>query len=141
SHQFPVDHSAFVHCCRAAGLRPESHCERRYPANRPFVAVSLNRLLVPKEGRCLPAIESAAEREDTWRPEPGSDLEDGRALHDLLYTGTDLRFPRSWCSAATGYVVAGALDVVESRLARARAGDTIRVLDYGAGTGLAAIEF
>src|SRR6202043_2184180 len=44
-------------------------------------------------------------------------------------------------SGATGYVVAGALAAVEARLATARRGDVIRVLDYGAGTGLATIEF
>jgi SAM-dependent methyltransferase len=141
SHQFPIAHSAFRHCCKAAGLRPASHCERRYPANRPFVAVSLNRLLVPADGAALPALDSSAPREDTWQPEPATDLEDGRALHQLLYAGGDVRFPRSWCSAATGFVVAGALEVVEARLAAAAEGEVIRVLDYGAGTGLAAIEF
>src|SRR5207302_10610427 len=88
SHQYPVDHSAFVHCCRMAGMRPESHCERRYPANRPFVAVTLNRLLGPNPGPALPALDQGAAREDTWQPDPDIDLEDGRALHDLLYTGT-----------------------------------------------------
>lgn len=141
SHQYPIDHAAFVHCCRRAGLRPESHFERRYPANRPFVAVSLNRLLVPGSGAELPALDPSASRADTWRPDPGLDLEDGRALHELLYVGTDLRFPRPWCSAATGFVVAGALEAVEARLATAGEDDVIRVLDYGAGTGLAAIEF
>ena len=140
SHQYPIDHSAFVQCCRLAGLRPATDSERRYPATRPFVAVSLNRLLVPSSGSTLPGASASAIREDTWQPGPEIDLEDGRALHDLLYEGSDLRFPRSWCSAATGFVVAGALDVVESRLAAAREGDVIRVLDYGAGTGLAAIE-
>ena len=141
SHQYPIDHAAFVHCCRLAGLRPESHCERRYPANRPFVAVSLNRLLVPRSDVELPAVDPEAAREDTWQPCPETDLEDGRALHRLLYIGTDLRYPRPWCSAATGFVVDGALEAVEARLATAREGDVIRVLDYGAGTGLAAIEF
>jgi SAM-dependent methyltransferase len=140
SHQFPIDHAAFVHCCRKAGLRPESHFERRYPANRPFVAVSLNRLVVPSDETVLPALRGSAPRADTWQPEPGTDLEDGRALHDLLYIDTDLRYPRPWCSAATGFVVAGALEAVEERLAGAGEGDVIRVLDYGAGTGLASIE-
>jgi SAM-dependent methyltransferase len=58
----------------------------------------------------------------------------------LLYTEGDLRYPRLWCSAATGSVVAGTLEVVEARLTAAREGDVIRVLDYGAGTGLATIE-
>ena len=140
SHQYPIEHPAFVDCCRLAGLRPESHCERRYPANRPFVAVSLNRLVVPTPAAELPALDPGAVREDTWQPDADVDLEDGRALHALLYTGTDLRYPRAWCSAATGFVVAGALEAVEGRIATATRGDVIRVLDYGAGTGLAAIE-
>jgi SAM-dependent methyltransferase len=140
SHQYPIEHSAFLRCCREAGLRPASHCERRYPASRPFVAVSLNRLLVAEREQTLPALNSSAARADTWHPDPGLDLEDGKALHELLYVDGDLRYPRVWCSAATGFVVSGALEVVEERLATGQPGDAIRVLDYGAGTGLAAIE-
>ncbi|HVS29016.1 MAG TPA: class I SAM-dependent methyltransferase [Solirubrobacteraceae bacterium] len=140
SHQYPIEHSAFLRCCRTAGLQPASHCERRYPASRPFVAVSLNRLRVASSPAALPAVDPDAVREDTWQPDGGTQLEDGRALHELLYVDGDLRHPRLWCSAATGQVVAGALEAVEARLAAARRGDTIRVLDYGAGTGLAAIE-
>jgi ubiquinone/menaquinone biosynthesis C-methylase UbiE len=51
-----------------------------------------------------------------------------------------VRYPRLWCSAPTGFVVARALEVVEQRLATAGRGSVIRVMDYGAGTGLAAIE-
>jgi SAM-dependent methyltransferase len=140
SHQYPVEHSAFLHCLREAGLRRESHCERRYPASRPFTAVSLNRLLVTDGPAMLPGPDRGAPRGDSWRPEPGGDLGDGRALHELLYSAGDLRHPRSWCSAATGFVVARALEVVEAQLEGACEGDAIRVLDYGAGTGLAAIE-
>lgn len=141
SQQYPLEHSAFLHCCRQAGLRPASYCERRYPATRPFVAVSLNRFLVAERASTLPAAGSDDVREDTWRPDPDTSLEDGRALHGLLYAGGDLRYPRLWCSAATGFVVARALEVVEQRLATAARGSVIRVMDYGAGTGLAAIEF
>lgn len=141
SHQYPIEHSAFLRCCREAGLRPESQYERRYPAQRPFVAVSLNRFLVPARPKALPAVDRSAERADTWCPDPGTDLEDGRALHALLYAEGDVDYPRSWCSAPTGFVVAGALQAVQARLTVAGAGDVIRVLDYGAGTGLAAIEF
>ena len=131
SHQYPIEHAAFLECCRKAGLRPASESERRYPATRPFVAVSLNRLLMSGPDAPLAPPEHAA---------PEVDLEDGRALHRLLYVDGDVRYPRAWCSAPTGAVVAGALEVVERRLADARAGDTVRVLDYGAGTGLATIE-
>lgn len=141
SHQYPIEHSAFLCCCRLAGLAPTSHYERRYPASRPFVAVSLNRLVVPEPEAAVPTFDGGGAREDTWRPDHDTDLEDGRALHELLYVGGDLRYPRAWCSAPTGFVVASALEVVDERLADARRGDVIRVLDYGAGTGLAAIEF
>jgi len=141
SQQYPLEHSAFVHCCQQAGLRLASYCERRYPATRPFVAVSLNRLLVAERASTLPSSGSDDVREDTWRPDPATSLEDGRALHRLLYQGGDLRYPRLWCSAPTGFVVARALEVVEQRLATAGRGSVIRVMDYGAGTGLATIEF
>jgi SAM-dependent methyltransferase len=140
SHQYPIEHSAFLRCCRLAGLQPATCHERRYPSSRPFIAVSLNRLRVP-DPQPLPAHASEGNREDTWTPPPGTDLEDGRALHGLLYEEGDVRYPRSWCSAPTGCTVAGALDVVDARLATARRGDVIRILDYGAGTGLATIEF
>jgi ubiquinone/menaquinone biosynthesis C-methylase UbiE len=141
SHQYPIEHSSFLRCCRQAGLQHATHAERRYPASRPFVAVSLNRLLAGTPEVPLPALDSSAARHDTWQPEDGADLEDGRGLHRLLYAGGDLRYPRLWASAATGYVVAGALEVVERRLADAQPGETVTLLDYGAGTGLAAIEF
>jgi SAM-dependent methyltransferase len=140
SHQYPIEHPAFMRCCQHAGLQPASHCERHYPSSRPFVAVSLNRFLTAEEDTVLPALDDGASREDTWRPDPGTDLEDGRALHELLFVGGDLRYPRLWCTAPTGFVVAGALEAIEARLASAREGDAIRVLDYGAGTGTAAIE-
>ncbi|WP_153532853.1 class I SAM-dependent methyltransferase [Actinomadura macrotermitis] len=136
SHQYLVEHSAFLHCCRLAGLEPVGHLERRYPSGRPFVAVSLNHL-VP--ARPFPRHEPA-ERRDTWQPEPGTDLADGRKLHDLLFTGGDLTRPRGWCAGATGIVVRHVLEAVESRIGQVRPGDAVRVLDYGAGTGLASIE-
>jgi SAM-dependent methyltransferase len=141
SHQYPIEHSAFLRCCREAGVQPASYHERRYPATRPFVAVSLNRLVAPDAEPVLPAHDEPLPREDSWRPDPGTDLEDGRALHNLLFEGGDICYPRQWCSASTGFVVARALEAVEARLESARRGDAIRVLDYGAGTGLAAIEF
>lgn len=141
SHQYPLEHSAFVECCRSAGLRLVSEWERRYPVSRPFVAVTLSRLLPAEPEPSLPALGRPARRADTWQPDPVTDLADGVGLHELLYTRGDINHPRSWCSAPTGYVVAGALAAVEARLAHTRAGDVIRVLDYGAGTGLASIEF
>jgi SAM-dependent methyltransferase len=140
SHQYPIDHAAFLRCCREAGLQPASSHERRYPSSRPLVAVSLNRLMVPERPMAMPAMDGGTSRQDTWQPDPSTDLEDGEALHQLLFCDGDLRYPRTWCSAATGVVVAGALEAIERRLADAQEGTTIRVLDYGAGTGLASIE-
>jgi SAM-dependent methyltransferase len=140
SKQYPVDHPAFLECCRRAGLRAVSCRERRYPSNRPFVAVSLNRLLVAEERSPLPALEPGADRADSWQPAPGVDLEDGLALHRILFRDGDIRHPAPWGSAPTGFVVAGALAAIEARLEEVGAGEAIRVLDYGAGTGTATIE-
>jgi SAM-dependent methyltransferase len=140
SKQYPVDHPAFVECCRRAGLRTAAHRELRYPSNRPFVAVSMHRLLPAGEGSPLPGLTTGAARADSWHPDPGVDLEDGRALHRILFREGDIRFPATWGSAATGFVVAGALAAIEERLEQVGGGETIRVLDYGAGTGTATIE-
>lgn len=89
----------------------------------------------------LPALDLNVEREDTWRPDPGIALEDGRALHEYLFVGGDLRYLRRFVAQSTGFVVAGALDALDAWLEAASDGDVLRVLDYGAGTGLASIEF
>lgn len=136
SHQYPVEHSAFMRCCSLAGLQPVSYLERRYPSTRPFVAVSLNRFMPVRP----PAPTVPLARHDTWRPEPGTDLTDGERLHRLLYTNGDLAQPRNWAAGGTGIVVRDMLDTIEARIERAGRGDVIRVLDYGAGSGLASIE-
>jgi SAM-dependent methyltransferase len=136
SHQYPIEHSAFMRCCSLAGLQPVSHLERRYPSTQPFVAISLNRFMPTQP---VPLTVSGV-RHDTWQPEPGTDLTDGVQLHNLLYTNGDLAHPRSWSSGATGLVVRHTLDLIEARIERAGRGDVIRVVDYGAGTGLASIE-
>ena len=140
SKQYPVDHPAFLECCRQAGLRPVGYCERRYPASRTFVAVSLSRLLATSEETPLPAMAPGAPRHDTWQPDPDVDLEDGQALHRILFREGDIRYPATWCSAPTGFVVAGTLEAIEARLDRIGKGEAIRILDYGAGTGTATIE-
>ncbi|WP_238432409.1 class I SAM-dependent methyltransferase [Micromonospora tarensis] len=50
SHQYLIEYSAFLRCCGLAGLQPVGHLERRYPRNKPFVAVSANHLVT--DGRC-----------------------------------------------------------------------------------------
>jgi SAM-dependent methyltransferase len=140
SKQYPVDHPAFVECCRLAGLRTMAHREIRYPSNRPFVAVSLHRLLPAAEDSPLPGQQPEAARTDSWRPNPGVDLKDGLALHAILFRDGDIRYPATWGSAATGFVVAKTLGSIEARLEGISEGETIRVLDYGAGSGTATIE-
>jgi hypothetical protein len=140
SKQYPVDHPAWLRCAQLAGLQAMPNVERRYPSNRPFVAISLNRFLGPRSESPLPARDEDVPRHDTWRPEPGVDLVDGRALHEMLFCDGDIRFPATWHSAATGFVVAGALEAIDARLREAGEGDVIRVMDYGAGTGTASIE-
>jgi SAM-dependent methyltransferase len=140
SKQYPVDHPSFMRSAQLAGLQAVAHVERRYPSNRPFVAISLNRFLGSATAPALPALGEGVPRHDTWRPEPGVDLADGRALHEMLFADGDIRYPAMWHSAATGSVVAGALEAIDDRLERGGEGEVIRVLDYGAGTGTATIE-
>jgi SAM-dependent methyltransferase len=140
SKQSPVDHAAFLRCCAAAGLRTVGAAERRYPPARPFVSISLNRVASGGADVALPApLAADAARADTWTPAPDTDLEDGEALHRILFQSGDIRYPAAWGSAPTGYVVAATLAALEERLASADAGTAIRVLDYGAGTGTATI--
>ncbi|GHJ15488.1 class I SAM-dependent methyltransferase [Micromonospora sp. AKA38] len=124
SHQYPLHHGAWQQACRDAGLEAVTHEGRRYPATKPFVAVSLSRLL------------PAAERRLPW-PVP---TEDGTALHHLLYRDGDLRQPRFWCAEPTGRLVRAAVAAIERRLATPHGPRCLTLVDYGAGTGLATIE-
>jgi SAM-dependent methyltransferase len=139
SKQYPVEHPDFLECCRLAGLQPVGHAELRYPGMRPYVAISLNRLLVA-ESQPLPAIDPGATRFDTWRPPDDADLGDGEALHEIIFWRGDIHYPASWCAGPTGFVVGYALEAIEARLEAAERGESVRVLDYGAGTGTATIE-
>lgn len=89
--------------------------------------------------KVFPALEGNTARQDTWQPDPDTDPEDGRAMNELLFVDGDLRYVRPWIGPAAEFVVAGALERLEAGLATASEGDVIRVLDYGAGTGLATI--
>jgi len=140
SKQYTVDHASFLRCCQEAGLQPAGHSERRYPAGRPFVSISLNRLLAAADEPPLPAVDAAATRHDSWRPDPDVDFEDGRALHEIIFNGGDIRYPALWCAPPTGFVVAGALKAIERKLRDCEPGEAVRVMDYGAGTGTATIE-
>ena len=142
SRQYPVERRAFIAALRRAGLRQAATGERRYPTTRPFVAVSLNHLLAgsAEEHELIPGYDGDVPRRDTWRPRGNVDRRDGRGLHELLYERGDLRHPRLWSSAATSLLVAQAMAVLEQRLEDLASGSVLRVLDYGTGTALAAIE-
>ena len=71
---------------------------------------------------------------------PGVDLRDGRDLHELLYDEGDLRHPRLWASAPTQVLVTQTMATLEARVEALPRGEVLRVLDYGTGTALAAIE-
>ena len=142
SRQYPVERRAFIAALRGAGLRQAATGERRYPTTRPFVAVSLNHLLgaVAEEHELIPGYDGDVPRQDTWQPAGHVDRRDGRGLHELLYERGDLRHPRLWSSAATSLLVSQAMAVLERRLEDLPPGAVLRVLDYGTGTALAAIE-
>jgi SAM-dependent methyltransferase len=140
SHQYPVEHASFLYASRAAGLEPDPASARRYPTSRPFVAVSLNRFVSAAEPFVLPGTGEAPQEDGAWAPDPGLELTDGEGLHRLLYQDGDLRQPRPWCLAPTGWIVERAFAQIESRLAVIAPGGVIRILDYGTGSGLAAIE-
>ena len=135
TRRYPVGHDRWLQCARAAGLESVPYESRRYPSGQPFVAVSLNRLL-PVQERTAPHVPV-----NPLAPhEAALPQDDGRGLHELLFAGGDTRRPRPWAADPTGWIVAQALHTVERRVANGSPGQVIRVLDYGAGTGLGAIE-
>lgn len=135
THRYPVGHDRWLQCCRAAGLESVPYQSRRDPAGQPFVSVSFNRLLPVTE--CIAPHLPAGPL-----PEAGTALppDDGRGLHELLFTAGDTRRPRPWAADPTGWIIAQALRTIERRIATGAPGQVIRVLDYGAGTGLCAVE-
>jgi SAM-dependent methyltransferase len=135
-----VERPAFIHAARRAGLREAATGTRTYPTSRPFVAVSLNHLLNSATTALLPARDASDARADTWQPDPDVDLRDGRDLHELLYDEGDLRHPRLWASAPTQVLVTQTMATLEARAEALPRGEMLRVLDYGTGTALAAIE-
>lgn len=126
SRQYPLERSRYVRAVEQAGLRFSAADGRLYPSSRPFVAVSLERLLPAASGA---TSGSVAEAEG-----------DGEALHRLLYEAGDLARPRAWCAPATRRLVRLAVDAFAEALEQSAPGDTLRVCDYGTGTGLAAVE-
>jgi ubiquinone/menaquinone biosynthesis C-methylase UbiE len=79
-----------------------------------------------------------------WKPDGSEDLDDGEALHHLLYQDGDTGRPKSWCSYSTGILVQAVLEEIETRLSQTKgqepASRSMTLVDYGAGTGLATLE-
>jgi len=138
SHQYPVEHMAWLNCCRRAGFESNWFNSRRYPVGRPFVSASLTHFTkskqLPSPNKCSPYFERHA-----WIPDSELSREDGAKLHDLLFEDGDTGKPRFWCAPACAWLVSRAIEVVETRL-NSGGRDQVVILDYGAGTGLATIE-
>ena len=138
SKQYPVDHPSFMRCAELAGLA--GHRARRAPLP---VKPPLRRdqpQPLPRRWAGARCRHSARACRAATPGGPGRrDLADSRALHEMLFTGSDIRRPAMWRSAATGSVVAGALDATRPP-GGAGEGDVMHILDYGAGTGTATIE-
>ena len=149
SNQYPVNFDAFMSLAEEAGLRSIPYQHKVYPSRLPFVAISLNRFKTSDPG-WLQTLKPGARRSGIpeerlgWRPNGSEDREDGQALHRFLYRDGGIEHPRRWCFASTGALVAAILDEVERRLAgiesASRTGRALRLVDYGAGSGLAALE-
>ena len=145
SGQFPVEFEVFMRACEKAGLEPSLSHQRRYPSRLPFVAISVNRFTVPSAQAVLPegSQSDALDRTGQWQPDGSENLADGEALHRFLYHDGNLRTPRRWCSTATGVLVRMVVKAMRRRIEEVRQGQRparLRVLDYGTGTGFAAIE-
>lgn len=146
SNQYPVDFEAFIKQAERAGLRSVIYRQMLYPSRLPFVAISLNHFktdsnFVVESGF---VAEPVRRNEFEWKPDGSEDMEDGQALHELLYQQGDLGLPRRWCAYPTGLLVAELLAGIEDRLAQIRQDPsgvkTISVVDYGVGTGFATLE-
>lgn len=146
SNQYPVDFEAFIRQAERAGLRSVIYRQMLYPSRLPFVAISLNHFRTGRNIVVDLAAESklAASDGSQWHPDGSEDLEDGNALHELLYLNGDLDLPRRWCSYCTGLLVADLLISIENRLKVICDGSSeprvITVVDYGVGTGFATLE-
>lgn len=146
SNQYPVDFEAFIRQAERAGLRAVIFRQMLYPSRLPFVAISLNHFKTDERVGVDPAdARNALARSDSeWKPDGSEGLEDGNALHELLYRQGDLGLPRRWCCYPTGLLVAELLGAIEKRFMEIRddgsATRSITIVDYGVGTGFATLE-
>ncbi len=145
SNQYPLDFEAFMRSAEEAGLRAVPYQQVIYPATLPFVAISLNRFKTAAAFELPRGVDFGKSKSSVaWSPDGSEDVADGEALHRFLYEAGDLTRPRRWCYYATARLVERLLEAVERRLAALSAGRVserrLRVVDYGAGTGLASVE-
>ncbi|HMJ12120.1 MAG TPA: class I SAM-dependent methyltransferase, partial [Polyangiaceae bacterium] len=139
SHQYHVEFEVFMRCAEAAGLAPILYRQARYPSKKPFVSISVNHFVVGTSDDLIPRSPNVKRGTDEWVPEPNTPPADGEALHQLLYHDGNLRYARNWVSNACGLLVKSVLEDVGARL-RGGKTDSIRIVDYGTGTGLIALE-
>jgi len=144
SNQYPVDFEAFIRQAEKAGLRSVIYQQMLYPSRLPFVAISLNHF---KTDGLLPQPKTVTQVDrgsKEWVPTGSEDLSDGNALHHLLYQSGDLSLPRRWSCYATGLFVAEVLDNIEKQwnhiLKNKASSRSIKLVDYGVGTGFATLE-
>ena len=143
SRQYPIDFEVFINATQRAGYRPALYHQKRYPSRKPFVSISINRLLVQSDENPIHAGPRPFRSSNEWQPVGNENLADGQALHELLYEQGDLNKPRRWCAASTGLLVRAALKTLSVLTEQVRNGSrppSISIVDYGTGTGLAAVE-
>lgn len=144
SNQYPLDFEAFMQLAEQAGLRAISYQQSLYPSRLPFVAISINRFKA-SETKTIHQISISRQQDpNEWKPDGSEDLTDGEALHQFLYEEGDITRPKRWCFRATGLLVEAILKEVEQRILHIKSGtndhQSITLVDYGAGTGLATLE-
>lgn len=143
SRQYPADFEVFIDAVESAGFKAALYHQKRYPSRKPFVSISINRLIAPDDNSPIPAPPHNMSRSGEWKPNDKRNIDDGEALHGLLYHGGDINKPRKWCAAASGALVRSVLSSLNAQCDRVRRGEkppSVSVVDYGTGTGLAAIE-
>jgi hypothetical protein len=143
SHQYPADFEAFIEAAEMAGLKAVLYHQRRYPSRKPFVSISINRLLVCNEESPIPTSALPLKRLAEWKPSDTQGIEDGEALHRLLYDAGDINKPKRWCAASTGLLIMSVLRLLNALFDQIQSGKRpprISIVDYGTGTGLATIE-
>ena len=142
SLQYPLDFGAFMDAAAISGLEASPLRRTRYPSNRPFVSVGSHHFL-PRTAWPFAGASEDVPRRDGWRPDGTEDLEDGEALHRLLYQAGDLERPKAWADDGAAKLLTGAVDHLRQLIKDIGAGHrppAIAVADYGAGTGFAVIE-